>query len=86
MMKHHDQKASQEENALIGLTFPHCSLSLNKARIGTQTGWNQEAGADAEAMEECGLLASSACVLIEPRTTSLGMGPPTMTGFSPIDH
>jgi hypothetical protein len=32
---------------------------------GTQAG--QEAGADAEAMEGCSLLACSACSLIEPR-------------------
>jgi len=42
--------------------------------------WNsgQEAGADAETMEGCYLLACSACFLIEPRTTSPGMAPPTM--------
>jgi hypothetical protein len=34
-------------------------------RTGTQAG--QEAGADAEAMEGCSLLACSACSLIEPR-------------------
>ena len=37
-----------------------------------------ETGADVEAMEGYCLLACSACFLIEPRTTSLGMAPPTM--------
>jgi hypothetical protein len=39
-----------------------------EVRTGTQAG--QEAGADAEAMEGCSLLACSACSLIEPKTTS----------------
>jgi hypothetical protein len=39
----------------IQLTFPHCCSSPKEVRTGTQTG--QEAGADAEAMEGCSLLA-----------------------------
>jgi hypothetical protein len=39
----------------IQLTFPHCCSSLKEIRTGTQAG--QEAGADAEAMEGCSLLA-----------------------------
>jgi hypothetical protein len=50
-------------------------------RTGTQAG--QEAGADAEAMEGCSLLACSACFLIEPKTTSPEMVPPTR-GPSPL--
>jgi hypothetical protein len=46
-----------------------------EVRTGTQAG--QEAGADAEAMEGCSLLACSACSLIEPKTTSPEMVPPT---------
>jgi hypothetical protein len=46
-----------------------------KIRTGPQAG--QEAGADAEAMEGCSLLACSACSLIEPKTTSPEMVPPT---------
>jgi hypothetical protein len=38
---------------------------------------------DAEAMEGCCLLACSACFLIEPRTTSPGMAPPTMGSALP---
>ena len=53
-----------------------------EVKTGTQAG--QEAGADAEAMEGwmslTGLLplACSVCFLIEPRSTSPGMAPPTM--------
>jgi hypothetical protein len=39
----------------IQLIFLHCCLSLKEVRTGTQAG--QEAGADAEAMEGCFLLA-----------------------------
>jgi hypothetical protein len=39
----------------IQLTFPHCCSSLKEVRTGTQAG--QGAGADAEAMEGCYLLA-----------------------------
>jgi hypothetical protein len=52
-----------------------------EVRTGTQAG--QEAGADAEAMEGCSLLACSACSLIEPKTSSPGMVPPTR-GLSPL--
>ena len=39
----------------IQLTLPHCFSSLKEVRTGTQAG--QGAGADAEAMEGCPLLA-----------------------------
>jgi hypothetical protein len=39
----------------IQLTLPHCCSSSKEVRTRTQTG--QEAGADAEAMEGCSLLA-----------------------------
>ena len=52
-----------------------------EVRTGTQTG--QEAEADTEAIEGCSLLACSACSLIEPKTTSPGMVPPTR-GLSPL--
>jgi hypothetical protein len=38
----------------IQLTLPHCCLSPREVRTGTQA--DQEAGADAEAMEGCSLL------------------------------
>jgi hypothetical protein len=54
-----------------------------EVRTGTQAG--QEAGADAEAMFFTGLLplACSACSLLEPKTTSPEMAPPTR-GLSPL--
>ena len=49
-----------------------------------------QAGADAEAMEECCLLlfpmACSVCFLIESRITSPGMAPPKMGWALPISH
>jgi hypothetical protein len=39
----------------IQLTFPHCCSSLKGVRTGTQAG--QGAGADAEAIEGCSLIA-----------------------------
>jgi hypothetical protein len=61
----------------IQLTFPHCCWSPREVRTGTQAG--QEAGADAEAMKGCYLLACSACFLIEPKTIILGMASSTMS-------
>jgi hypothetical protein len=52
-----------------------------EVRTGTLAG--QKAGADAEAMEGCSLLACSAFSLIEPKTTSPEMVPPTR-GLSPL--
>jgi len=53
--KHHDQEASLGRKGFIQLTFPHCCSPPKEVRTGTQAG--QEAGADAEAMEGCSLLA-----------------------------
>jgi hypothetical protein len=64
-----------------------CCSSPKEVMTGTQAG--QEAGADAEAMEGCSLLACllplacSACSLIEPKTTSPEMVSPTR-GPSPL--
>jgi hypothetical protein len=72
-VKHHHQKQDVEEGVYLAYTFTSPSViegSQDKNR-------RQEAEADAEAMEECCLLACSACFLIEPRTTSSGMAPPT---------
>jgi hypothetical protein len=60
----------------VYLAYTSILLFITKeVRTGTQAG--QEAGADAETMEECSLLACSACSLIEPKTTSPQMVPPT---------
>jgi hypothetical protein len=52
--KHHDQEKLGRKG-FIQLTLPHCCSSPKEVRTGTQAG--QEAGADAEAMEGCSLLA-----------------------------
>jgi hypothetical protein len=64
-------------------TYTSILLFITKeVRTGAQTG--QEAGADAEAMEGCSLLACSACSLIyqdyQPRDG------PTHKGPFPLDH
>jgi hypothetical protein len=48
-------KKQLERKRFIQLTFPHFCSSLKEVRTGTQAG--QEAGADAEALERCYLLA-----------------------------
>jgi hypothetical protein len=65
----------------IRLTLPCCCSSPKEVRTGTQAG--QGAGADAEAMEGCSFLACLACSLIEPKTTSPEMVPPTR-GLAPL--
>jgi hypothetical protein len=72
----------------VYLAYTSILLFITKeVRTGTHAG--QEAGADAEAMEGwmffTGLLplACSACSLIEPKTTSPEMVPPTR-GLSPL--
>jgi hypothetical protein len=53
--KHHEARSKLGRKGLIQLTLPHCCSSPKEVRTGTQAG--QEAGADAEAMEGCYLLA-----------------------------
>jgi hypothetical protein len=53
-----------EEKVYSAYTFILLFIT-KEVRTGTQAG--QKAGADAEAMERCSLLACSACSLIEPR-------------------
>jgi hypothetical protein len=78
-------KKQLRRKGFIQFTLPHCCSSLKEVRIGTQAG--QEAGADAEAMEGCSLLAClpGLLSLLSYRTkiTSPGMAPPTM-GPSPL--
>ena len=76
------KKQVGEERVYSAYTFMLLFIS-KEVRTGTQAG--QEAGAGAEAMEECYLLACSACSLIEPKTTIPGMAPPTM-GPPTLDH
>jgi hypothetical protein len=71
-------KSKLGRKEFIQLTLPHCYSSPKKVRMETQQDKNLEAGANREAMEGCCLLSQSACFLIEPRMTSLGMAPPAM--------
>jgi hypothetical protein len=48
-------KKHLEWKGFIQLTLPHCCSSPKEVRTGIQAG--QEAGADAEVMEGCSLLA-----------------------------
>jgi hypothetical protein len=77
-------KKQVEKKGFIQLILTHCCSAPKEVRTGTQAG--QEAGADAEAMEGCYLLACSACFFIEPRTTSPGMAPPTMGWALTLPH
>ena len=84
MLKPHDQTQAGEERVCLAYTST-CGPSLKKSGQELKQGWNLEAGADAEAMAGCCLLACSDCFLIEPRTTSLGMAPLTQWA-GPINH
>jgi hypothetical protein len=50
-------------------------LAVHRRKLGQklQLGRSLETGADAGVMEECCLLACSACFLIKPKTTSPGI-------------
>jgi hypothetical protein len=48
------RRSKLRRKGFIQLTLPHCCSSPKEVRTGTKAG--QEAGADAEAMEECCLL------------------------------
>jgi hypothetical protein len=50
-----EKKSKLGRKGFIELTLPHCCLSPKEVRNGTQAG--KEAGADAEGMEGCYLLA-----------------------------
>jgi hypothetical protein len=69
----------------IRLTLPYCCSSPKEVRTGPQAG--QEAGADAEAMEGCSLLACSPGLLsllsyrtwdYQPRDGTTHRGPPLL--------
>ena len=78
MMQHHDQKQAEKDR----LTHPPHSPSSKEVRTGTQAG-QKTGGRNLGAIKRVlliGLLlmACLACFLTEPRTTSLGMVPPTI--------
>jgi hypothetical protein len=81
-------KNQDGRKGFIQLTFPYFCSFPKEVRTGSQT--DQEAGADAEAMEGCSLLACfplacSAYSLLEPKATSPGMVPFTRSP-SLFDH
>ena len=56
-------KSKSQGKEFMWFTLPHHgNRSLKEVRTGTQAGQNLEAGAGAEAMEGCCLLACSSCV------------------------
>jgi len=80
-MKHCDQSKLRRK-AFIWLTLPYYCSSSKEVRTGTHTGQEPEAGADAEAMEGCCLLACSLWIAqpwllfidYQPRMASPTMG------------
>ena len=78
IMLHSGQKASWGGKHVFGLCFQISVHHGRKSEQELKQGRNQEAGANAVAMEGCYLLACSTCFLVELRTTSSGMAPPTM--------
>ena len=56
MIKHQDRKKLREKRVYLGFKVPHHSPSLKGTMAGNQSR-NQDAGADAEAMKQCYLLA-----------------------------
>lgn len=74
--KHHHQKPSWGGKSICLVFLDHNS-SLKEARTGTEAGLDPGGRAAAEAMEKCCSsllpLACSACLLLEPRATWLGM-------------
>jgi hypothetical protein len=72
------EKASWRRKGLFSLHFQIIVYHWRKPGQELKQSWNLEAGADAEAMEGCHLLACSACFLIESRNTSPGISPPTV--------
>jgi hypothetical protein len=72
----------QVEEERVYLAYTSVLFFITKeVRTGTQAG--QKPGADSEAMEGCSLLACSACSLIELKTTSPEIAPPTRA-LSPL--
>jgi hypothetical protein len=76
----------------VQLTLPYCCSSPKEVRTGTQAG--QEAGADAEAMEGCYLLACFSWLASPGLLSLLSYGTqdykprdgPTHKGPFPLDH
>jgi len=76
-MKPHNQKVSWRGKRLFGIYFHTTVHHGRKSGQDLKQDRSLKAGADAETVEWCCLLACSAFFVIEPRTTSPGMAPPT---------
>ena len=76
-------KSNLRRKGFIWLTYPD---SIEGSQYRKSLSRNLETGADAEAMEECYLLACSACFLTESRTASLGVVPSTIGWVLFINH
>ncbi|EDL77409.1 rCG25260 [Rattus norvegicus] len=78
----HMTKETWGGKGLFSLYYHITICHQRKSGQELKQGRNLEAGADAETMEGCCLLACSCglliCFLIEPRTTIPGMAPPTI--------
>jgi hypothetical protein len=70
------KKQAGEERVYSAYTFHTAVHHQRKSGLELTQDRNLEAGDDIEAMEGCSLLA---CSLIEPKATSPGMAPPTMS-------
>ena len=72
------KKQVVEERIYLDYTFTLLFITKGSHDRNSNLGMNLEARADAEIMEDCCLLACSACFLIESRTASSEMISPTM--------
>jgi hypothetical protein len=87
VLKHHDQKASSGGKGLFHLHFSITVINGNQDRNPNSTGtWRQELMQRPWRRMLTGLhfMACSACFLLELRTTSPGMAPPTYGGIFSI--
>ena len=84
-------KKQVEEEEFIWLTLQHCCSSLKEVRTETQAGQDLGGrskckGHGRELLTGLLLMACSAHLLIESRTSSTGMAPPNVGWPSPIGH
>jgi hypothetical protein len=73
------RKQARGGEYFIWLTLPYCSHHLRKSAQKLKQGRNGAAGGDADTMKGClFLMVCSAYFLMEPKTISPGVEPPTM--------
>lgn len=78
VMKHHAQEQFGQGKGLFQFTTHRSHIPTVGSQEGTQVG-DPEAGSEAEAREGCGFMACLFCFLIQPRTTEIGVEPPTVS-------